>query len=86
MLLAQVVGKVISTIKHESMQGQPLLLVQPLMADRKTDDGDPQVALDSIGCGIGDRVMVTSDGRHVRELLDADATPVRWSIIGIEDY
>ena len=85
MLLAEIVGKVVSTIKHGSMEGHPLLLVQPLMADRASPDGDPQVALDAIGCRIGEKVMVTSDGAHVRDLLAADATPVRWSIIGTED-
>ena len=77
--------KVVSTIKHGSMDRQPLLLVQPLMADGVSFDGDPQVAVDGMGAGLGQMVMVTSDGAHARELLQADATPVRWSIIGIED-
>ena len=45
----------------------------------------PLVAIDTIGAGTGERVMITSDGAGTRKMLNADATPVRWSVIGIED-
>lgn len=67
------------------MQGSKLLVVQPMMADGKTADGYPLVAIDTIGAGKGERVMITSDGAGTRKMLNADATPVRWSVIGIED-
>ncbi len=85
MLLGQVIGTAVSTVKHASIQGQKLLVVQPLMADGKSPDGEPQIAVDGVGAGKGEQVMMTSDGRNARELLRADATPVRWTIIGIED-
>ena len=53
------------------MAGSKLLVVQPQMADGKTPDGFPQVAVDGIGAGAGDQVMITSDGRGARELLQA---------------
>lgn len=85
MLLGAVVGSATSTVKHASMQGCTLLVVQPLQADGQSPDGDPVLAVDSVGAGIGERVMLTSDGRFARERLQADATPVRWTVIGIED-
>ncbi|MEZ6115875.1 MAG: EutN/CcmL family microcompartment protein [Pirellulaceae bacterium] len=85
MQVGRVVGKVVSTVKHRSMNGQKLLLVQPYLVDGKTADGDPQIAIDSVGAGIGEEVMITSDGRFARERLGVDATPVRWSVIAIKD-
>jgi len=85
MQLALVVGTAISTIKHVTMRGQKLLVVQPLMANGTAADGDPQVAVDAVGAGKGQRVMITSDGKYMREILKAEATPVRWSVIGISD-
>ena len=38
-----------------------------------------------VGAGVGERVVLTSDGRGARELLRARATPVRWTIVAIED-
>ena len=85
MQLALVVGTATSTIKHATMRGQKLLVVQPLMADGRGADGDPQVAVDAVGAGKGQRVMISSDGKYMREILNAEATPVRWSVIGISD-
>lgn len=67
------------------MNGCKLLVVQPLMADRTTADGYPLIAIDTIGAGTGEQVMITSDGVGTRQMLNADATPVRWSVIGIPD-
>jgi microcompartment protein CcmK/EutM len=67
------------------MEGQKLLLVQPLAADRETPDGDPQLVIDHFGADRGSIVVLTSDGRYTRELLDCDKTPVRWCVIGIAD-
>jgi ethanolamine utilization protein EutN len=85
MQVGLVIGTATSTVKHPSMRGQKLLVVQPLMADGRSTDGDPQIAVDAVGAGRGERVMITSDGRYTRELLKADATPVRWSVIAIAD-
>ena len=48
-------------MKHPSLQGWRLLVVQPLTKDG-TEDGDPMVVIDSLGAGIDDRVIVSSDG------------------------
>jgi ethanolamine utilization protein EutN len=85
MQLGLVVGTANSTVKHPTMRGQKLLVVQPLMADGQASDGDPQIAVDAVGAGKGEVVMMTSDGRFVRELVKHENTPIRWSVIGIAD-
>ena len=85
MLHARVVGTATSTVKHKSLEGWKLLVAQPLAADGQTPDGDPLLAVDSLGAGVGSLVMLTSDGRGTRELLKSDTTPVRWSVLGIDD-
>ncbi len=82
---AKIVGTATATLKHKSMEGAKLMLVQPQMADGKSPDGDPFLAVDGVGAGKGETVIITSDGRYSRELLQAEATPVRWTIIGICD-
>jgi ethanolamine utilization protein EutN len=61
------------------------LVVQPLLADGVTADGEPQLAVDRLGAGPGEAVVITSDGKYVRELLASEVTPVRWSVMGIVD-
>ena len=85
MQLALVAGTATSTVKHATLRGQKLLVVQPLMADGLAADGDPQVAVDAVGAGKGEVVMITSDGRFMREVVKAENTPIRWSVIGIAD-
>jgi ethanolamine utilization protein EutN len=67
------------------MNGWKLLVVQMLAADRKSPDGEPVIAVDHLGAGRGDMVLLTSDGKGTRTLLKNDNTPVRWSVMGIED-
>ncbi|MCA9215318.1 MAG: EutN/CcmL family microcompartment protein [Planctomycetales bacterium] len=85
MLVGNVIGNVTSTVKHSSMNGQKLLVVQPTMADNTSADGDPLIAIDMVGAGIGERVVLTSDSLSVREFLNVDATPARWTVAAIED-
>ena len=85
MQLARIIGTATATIKHPSLVGARLLVVQPLMADRRAPDGDPQIAVDTVAAAVGDTVVITSDGRLLREILKSDATPARWSTIGLVD-
>jgi microcompartment protein CcmK/EutM len=85
MQIGLVVGTATSTVKHPTMKGQKLLIVQPMLVDGTSTDGDPQIAIDAVGAGRGERVLISSDGRYTRDILKADATPVRWSVIGIAD-
>jgi ethanolamine utilization protein EutN len=84
MQLAKVVGRATATVKHETLAGWRLLLVQPLDASGKAD-GDPQLAIDNLGSRLADTVMLTTDGSAVREIVGKENTPIRWAIIGIAD-
>jgi len=85
MQLAQIIGTATATVKHPSLGGTRLLVVQPLLADRTRPDGDPQLAIDTIAAGVGDVVVITSDGRLLRDVLGSDTTPARWSTIALVD-
>lgn len=85
MHLARIIGTATATVKHPSLVGARLLVVQPLLADRRSPDGDPQIAVDTVAAAVGDTVVITSDGRLLREVLKSEATPARWSTIGLVD-
>ena len=85
MIAALVIGRTYATLKHESLIGRKLLVVQPLMADQQSPDGHPLVVVDALGAGTGEMVFITSDGRGARELLGMETTPVRWTTAGIID-
>jgi ethanolamine utilization protein EutN len=77
-------GNATSHIKHPSMDGWRLLIVQPL-GITGTPDGEPILAVDSLGAGDGAKVVISNDGRGARDLVGDDNSPVRWTIIGIVD-
>ena len=84
MQLGQVVGRATSTVKHATLAGWKLLLVQPLDA-RGAPDGEPQLALDELGSGRGDKVMLSTDGAAIRKMVGSDNTPARWIVLGVAD-
>ena len=84
MQLAEVIGRATATVKHPSLCGWRLLVAQPLGASGQ-EDGDPLVVVDHLGAGRHDRVIITSDGKYVSELLGARNSPVRWAVIGVAD-
>lgn len=84
MLLALVKGRATTTVRHASLAGQKLLICLQLDPSGRPG-GDPLVCVDQIGAGVGDVVMISSDGRGVRERIDDETTPVRWFTLGIAD-
>lgn len=84
MLLADIIGNVTATVKHPTLSGHKLLIAQPLDASLGAD-GDPVLVVDQLGCGVGDRVIYTSDGTSVREMVGANNTPVRFAVLGRAD-
>jgi ethanolamine utilization protein EutN len=84
MLLAIVEGSAVTTIKHPSMKGWKVLVVQPLDLAGAAD-GDPLLAIDSLGAGHGDKILISNDGKGARELVGSENSPVRWTVIGIVD-
>ena len=84
MQIARVVGTVVSTQKHRKFEGATLLLVQPLNID-DTPRGSALLAVDGVGAGVRDRVLVVLEGRAAGEALGKKAAPVDAAIIGIID-
>ena len=84
MLLALIQGNATATVRHGTMKGQRLLLGQALDVNMQPY-GDPQLTLDQLGAGIGDVVIVTSDGKGLRDMLGHDNSPARWYTIGLVD-
>jgi ethanolamine utilization protein EutN len=81
---ATVVGHAVATVKHASLVGWRLLVVQPLTPDGQRD-GEPLLAIDQLGAGRGDRVIICNDGIGAREMVKAKNSPARWFVIGICD-
>jgi ethanolamine utilization protein EutN len=84
MQIGRVVGHGVSTVKHASLQGWRLLLVQPLTPDEKPD-GEPLLAIDNLGAGAASRVIISNDGAGARELVGVKNSPVRWMVLGVCD-
>jgi ethanolamine utilization protein EutN len=84
MQLANVVGQATATVKHPSMKGWRLLVVQPLAVDGK-EDGEPLLAIDNLGAGSAHQVIISNDGAGARELVGNRNSPVRWMVVGIRD-
>jgi ethanolamine utilization protein EutN len=85
MHIGQVVGTVVSTQKHRKLEGAKLLLVQP-----QTPEGTPRgptlLAIDSVGAGVGERVLLVVEGKAAGDALGRKAAPVDAAIIGIIDH
>jgi ethanolamine utilization protein EutN len=84
MQIGRVLGTVVATQKHRTFDGAKLLLVQPLNAD-DTPRGTPVLAIDGVGAGVHERVLVVMEGRAAGEALGRKAAPVDAAIIGIVD-
>ena len=84
MEIARVVGTVVSTQKHKKFEGAKLLLVQPLNPD-DTPRGTALLAVDSVGAGVSEKVLIVLEGRAAGEALGRKAAPVDAAIVGIVD-
>jgi ethanolamine utilization protein EutN len=84
MQLARVVGTVVSTQKHRKFEGAKLLLVQPINPD-DTPRGPTLLAVDGVGAGVHERVLIVLEGRAAGEALGRKAAPVDAAVIGIVD-
>ena len=85
MQIARVVGTVVSTQKHRKFEGAKLLLVQLLNLD-DTPRGVALLAVDSVGAGVQEKVLVVLEGRAAGEALNRKAAPVDAAIVGIIDH
>jgi ethanolamine utilization protein EutN len=84
MQLGTVIGHATATVKHSSLVGLRMVIVQPLNHARQPE-ADPVVAMDKLGSAPGSVVVLNSDGKGARELVGDEKTPARWYVIGIVD-
>ena len=84
MQIATVVGTVVATKKHPALEGAKLLLVQP-----QTPEGEARgpvlLAIDSVGAGVGELVLVVIEGKAAGDALGRRGAPVDAAIVGIID-
>ena len=84
MLIARVVGEIVATAKAPSHVGQKALLVQPLNLDG-SDQGETLVAMDAVDAGVGDRVLIVTEGWSAMTAVDRPNSPIDMAIIGVID-
>lgn len=84
MLIARVIGEVVATQKHPSHEARKVLLVQPLDLDG-SEKADALVALDAVGAGVGDKVLVTTDGYAAFTSVGRSSSPIDMAVIGVID-
>ena len=85
MLIGRVVGELVATHKHPSHEGAKILLVQPLNLDG-TDCGGAMVALDAVDAGVGDQVLIVTDGFAAMTAVGRPAgSPIDVAVIGVID-
>lgn len=82
MIIGKVVGSLFSTRKSEKLIGNKFMIVEPVETMRKA--GERLVAIDIIGAGIGEYVMV-AQGSAARIGCDMADAPVDAAIVGIID-
>lgn len=84
MQIGRVIGTVVSTQKHQKIDAAKLLLVQPLTLDEKPK-GTAVLAIDSVGAGVGEKVLLVIEGKAAQDALRRKGAPVDAAIIGIVD-
>jgi ethanolamine utilization protein EutN len=85
MLIARVIGEVVATEKHASHKGRKALLVQPLNLDG-SDRGDAVIALDAVDAGIGDRVLLVTEGYSAMTSVGRPQSPIDMAVVGFIDH
>lgn len=84
MLIGRVIGEVVATQKHPSHVGRKALLVQPLHLDG-SDRGNAVIAFDAVDAGIGDRVLVVTEGFSAMTSVGRPDSPIDMAVIGLID-
>jgi ethanolamine utilization protein EutN len=84
MLICRVVGNVVATQKNRKLEGAKLLLVQPLGLD-DAPRSTTLLAIDSVGAGVGEKVLVVIEGKAAGQALGRKFAAVDAAIIGIID-
>lgn len=84
MILARVAGRITSTIHHPDMEGRRLLVLDKLNAAGEATGGHV-IAIDTVGAGCGETVIMLDEGNGARQILGVAGMPVRSVVVGIVD-
>lgn len=84
MLIGRVIGELIATEKHPSHQGAKALVVQPLSLDG-SDRGDPVIAFDAVDAGVGDQVLLVTEGFCAMTSVGRPQSPIDMAVVGVID-
>jgi len=85
MVIGRVIGEVWATRKTPSHEARKCLCVQPLALDG-SDRGDPVLALDAVGAGVGERVLVVTEGFSAMTAVGRPNSPIDMAVIGVIDH
>ena len=85
MYLAKVIGKAVSVVKHPAYQNRTLLLIQPLSLKSQLVR-TPTIAVDYVGAGEGDTVIVGAGPGVAQEVFGVENAPIRELVMGIVDH
>ena len=84
MILARITGNVVSTIHHPIVDGRKMLLAERLDHNGKPTGGY-LIAMDAIGAGKGETVLILDEGSGARQILEDNYAPIRSLVVGIVD-
>lgn len=84
MLIGRVIGDVVATQKAPSHEGQKILVVQPVNLDG-SDRGEAVLALDAVDAGIGQRVLLSTEGFSAMTAVGRPNSPIDMAVIGVID-
>jgi len=84
MILGRVIGEITSTINHPFYDATKQLVVEKTDAAGKAT-GDYVIAVDVVGAGVGELVLVLDEGNGARQVFDSNDAPVRSVVVGIVD-
>ncbi len=85
MILGRVCGTVVATVQHPFYQGKKQLIVRYCTPNGAFDGDKYVVAVDLVGAGVGETVIVEDEGNSARQLMGVTNAPVRSVIVGIVD-
>ncbi len=83
MMLARVTARVTGSVVHPCYEGRRLFAVRPIAKDGAL--GNPFLAMDTVGCALGDEVLVARVPGLAKVVLALERAPVRSMILGILD-
>lgn len=84
MVIGRVIGDVVATQKAVSHEARKILVVQPLNLDG-SDRGEILLALDAVDAGVGDRVLVVTEGWSAMTSVGRPQSPIDMAIVGVID-